>query len=87
MESPHVNEMFNLINSLSLHNSVEHDNIPPYFLKVASNIIVPGLCCFFDDAFVVGLFPQSRKIAKVVSLFKSGSTESLTNYRPTVHPY
>ena len=47
MESPRVNEMFNLINSLSLHNSVEHDNIPPYFLKVTSNIIVPGLCCFF----------------------------------------
>ena len=69
MESPPVNEMFNLINSLSLHNSDEPDNIPPYFLKVASNITVPGLCCFFGDAFVVGIFPQSRKIAKVVPLF------------------
>ena len=33
--------------------------------------------------FLLGIFPQSCKIAKVVPLFKSGGTENLSNYRPT----
>ena len=82
MEPPRVNEVFNLINSLSLHKSIGHDNIPSYFLKVASNIMAPGLCYFFDNAFLRGIFPQSCGIAKVVPLFKSGSTENRANYRP-----
>ena len=80
MEPPRINKVFNLINSLNLNKSVGHDNIPPYFLKVASNVI--ALCYFFDNAFLLGIFPQSCKIAKVVPLFKLGSTENLSNYRP-----
>ena len=82
MEPPRINEVLNLINSLSLHKSVGHDNISPYFLKVASNIIAPALCYFFDNAFLLGIFPQSCKIAKVVPLFKLGRIENLSNYRP-----
>ena len=82
MEPPRITKVFNLINSLSLHKWVGHDNIPPHFLKVASNIIAPALCYFFDNAFLLGIFAQSCKIAKVVPLCKSGSTENLSNYQP-----
>jgi len=39
MESPRVNEVTNLIYSLNLRKSVGHDNISPYFLRIASTIL------------------------------------------------
>ena len=62
MKSTRVNEVFNHINSLSLRKSAGHDNIPPYFLKVATNIIAPVWCYFFDNAFMLGIFPQSCNV-------------------------
>ena len=59
-----------------------HDNLSPYFLRVASTILAPALCHFIDNAFRLGIFPQSCKTAKVVPLFKSGNTQTFTNYRP-----
>ena len=82
MEPPRVNEVLNMINSLNLNKSVGHDNLLPYFLKVASTILAPALCYFIDNAFRLGIFPQSCKTAKIVPLFKSGNTQSFTNYRP-----
>ena len=29
-----------------------------------------------------GIFPEKMKIAKVISLFKDGDPENITNYRP-----
>ena len=59
-----------------------HDNLSLYFLKVASTILAPALCCFIDNAFRLGIFPQSCETAKIVPLFKSGNTQSFTYYRP-----
>ena len=65
MEPPRVNEVINLINSLNLRKLVGHDNISPYFLQVASNILAPALCYFIENAFRLGIFPKSCKIAKI----------------------
>ena len=43
MEPPRVNEVINIINSLNLNKSVGHDNISPYFLRVASDTLAPAL--------------------------------------------
>ena len=67
---------------MNLYKSHGHNDIPPFFLQVASSILVPGLCYFVDNAFQFGIFPQSCKIAKIIPLFKVGKTNSLTNYRP-----
>ena len=75
------NEAINLIISLNLRKSVGHDNISPYFLRVASTILAPALFYFIETAFCLSIFPKSFKIAKVTSLFKSGNTNNLTNYR------
>ena len=82
MELARVNEVINLINLLNLRKSVGHDNISPYFLRVASNILAPALCYFIENAFRLSIFPKSCKIAKVTPLFKSGNSNNLTNYRP-----
>ena len=77
-----INEVINVINSLKLHKSVSHDNISSYFLRVASSNLAPAICYFIDNAFRIGIFPHSCKIARVIPLFESGKTDNLTNYRP-----
>ena len=73
--------MINLIYSLNLSKAVGHDNIASYFLRVASKILVPALCYFFDNAIKFGVFPRNCKIAKIIPLFKARKKE-VTNYRP-----
>ena len=50
-----------------------HDNLSPYFLKVASTILAPALCYFIDNAFRLGIFPQSCKTAKIVVMYMACS--------------
>ena len=59
-----------------------HDNITSYFLRVASSYLAPAISFSIDNAFRIGIFPHSCKIAKVILLFKSGKTDNLTNYHP-----
>ena len=51
-------------------------------MRVASSNLAPAISFFIDNAFRIGMFPQSCKIARVIPLFKSGKTDNLTNYRP-----
>ena len=82
MEPLQMNEVITLIDLLNLRMSMDQDNISPYFFLVASNILAPALCYFIDNAFRLGIFPKSCKIAKVNSLFKSENSNNLTTYRP-----
>ena len=59
-----------------------HDNLPAYFLKIASNVIAPYLLPIIHFSFSNGIFPEHCKIAKVVSLHKQGSRDDPNNYRP-----
>ena len=78
--------MINLINFLNLSKAVGHDNIAPYFLRVASNILAPALCYFFDNAIQFGVFPRYCKIAKIIPSFKAGKKEEVNNYHPISIP-
>ena len=68
LDAPRINEVINLINSLNSNKAVGHDNITSYFLRVASNILAPAICYFFDNALKFGAFPRYCKIAKIISL-------------------
>ena len=46
MEPPRLNEEINVTNSLNLHKLVGHDNISPYFLRVASSNLVTAFIMF-----------------------------------------
>ena len=72
MEPPRVNEVINIINSLNLNKSVGHDNISPYFLRVASDTLAPAFCFIIDNAFRLGIFPTSCKIARIHSRRRAG---------------
>ena len=72
MDPPRVNEVLNVINSLNLHKSVGLDNISSYFLRVTSGNLAPAISFFIDNAYRIGIFPHSCKLARVIPLFKSG---------------
>ena len=76
LQPPRVNEVIVAINSLNFYKSFGHD-IPPFFLRTACCVLAPTLCYFVDNAFRLGIFPRSCKIAKIVPLFKTGKTEEL----------
>ena len=82
MEPPRVNEVKNLMNSLNLCKSVGHDNISSYYLRIASDILSPVLCYLINNAFRLEIFPQNCKKAKIISLYKTGKPNNLTNYQP-----
>jgi len=81
-DSPSSNKIIAGIQSLNVNKAVGHDNIPPYFLKIAALILTPYLYILFDWAFQNGIFPTNCKIAKVISLHKKGDENNPSNYRP-----
>ena len=45
-------------------------------------IIKKPLLKIFNDSLLLGIFPQSMKIAKVTPFYKSGKKNLMANYRP-----
>ena len=62
--------------------SIGPHSIPIQFLKIVADLVAIPLCRVINLSFNQGIFPDMLKIAKVVALFKAGSTEELNNYRP-----
>lgn len=58
------------------------DNIHPRLLLSTAQFIAEPLCYIFNLSFSTGIFPDDLKIANVLPLFKSGSTDDPNNYRP-----
>ena len=81
LESPTLSEIINSLQSLNANKAVGHDNIPPYFLKVAVFTIAPFLHLLVEFAFDNGLFLEACKTAKVVPIHKKGDKNDLFNYR------
>ena len=50
------------------------------FLKVASDVITSFLFVFLDLMFTKDIFPNNRKVAKTILVFKSGSKLDINNY-------
>ena len=74
-------EIISLISALKLNKAEGHDDIPPYFLKIAVEIIAIPLAMILNLCMQFGVFPNKLKIAKVLPVYKSGPTEHITNYR------
>ena len=76
-----THEVMALINLLNLNKANGHDDIDPYFLKIASPIIAFPLSLFFNHSISLGIFPNKLKLAKVIPVYKKGSADQLNNYR------
>lgn len=74
-------EIVDLIMSLP-NKATGHASIPLKFLKIVADVIAIPLCRIITLSFSKGIFPELLKTAKVIALFKAGSTEEVNNYRP-----
>ena len=75
-------EVFNLISGLKNTKSNGKNNISAYFLEVAAKVIAAPLAQLFNYTFLLGIFPASLKITKIVSIHESGDKSDVSNYRP-----
>ena len=44
----HLTEIINVINSLNINKAVGYDSVSPFFLRIASTILVPYIQVFID---------------------------------------
>ena len=51
-------------------------------LKILKAHIAPILSCLVNESLLCGIFPEKLKLAKVIPVFKKGSTQDKDNYRP-----
>jgi len=65
-------EIRNLINNLDIHKATGPDDIPVLVLKNCRLIIAPWLAKLKNECFVLGVFRDVFKMARVTPLFKSG---------------
>ena len=86
------------ISSIVINNFIEHDvilvintiknsspgwdGIPAAVSKQYLQLYLKPLTYFINQSFTNGIFPDEMKIAKVVPIYKSGSTMEFSNYRP-----
>ena len=75
------NEVYNVINALP-KKGTGPASIPLGLLKTISDLVIFPLAHIINLSFSTGVFPDTLKIAKVLPLFKGGSSEVLGNYRP-----
>ena len=75
------NEVVRIINSLN-NSSPGWDCIPARLAKGVLNYYIKPLTFLINQSFHNGIFPDERQLAKVIPIYKSGSTMELNNYRP-----
>ena len=77
-----VHEIMTIVLQLDEKKSSGPSDVPLNVLRIAREIIVPHLVSIFNLSFKTGIFPDLMKLAKVIPIFKVGSKDSITNYRP-----
>lgn len=77
-----VEETYAIIQKLKPKTSCGHDNISPKLLKQTAQSILLPITHIVNLSLASGIFPENMKIAKVVPIFKNGSSYYFNNYRP-----
>ena len=77
-----THEVMASINLFNLNKANRHDDIDPYFLKIASPVIAFPLSVIFNHFISLGTFSNESKLAKVIPVYKKGSADQLNNSRP-----
>ena len=77
-----VQEIQDIILSPQVRKASGLFSIPVSLLKSLNSIIVKHLEILYNLSFSSGTVPDSFKMARVIPVYKSGSSSSLSNYRP-----
>ena len=75
-------EIVNIVLSLKNGKSPGFDEIDAVPVKRVIHILCVPLCAIFNLSLTVGIVPDSLKIAKVTPIYKSGTKDDMSNYRP-----
>lgn len=75
-------EVERIISGLKDDSAVGWDGISNRILKQFKHLLVPPLTYIFHKCLSEGIFPKCLKKAVVVPVYKSGSKDQITNYRP-----
>ena len=81
-ETIRPDELSKIMNKFKTSQSSGIDGISCSFLKIAMPVLAPSLCSIFNMSISRGCFPGNWKIARVSPIYKDGSTEDRSNYRP-----
>lgn len=68
--------------SLVIKKTADLDGLSVKTISSIVDHIAPHLACIFNKCVDEGLFPDLMKQSKVIPLFKSGSTDNPSNFRP-----
>lgn len=75
-------EITTIIKSLKNSSSAGWDGISAIFLKKGSKYLCKPITHICNHCLETGIFPTSLKSSIIIPIFKSGSRDSVTNYRP-----
>ena len=73
-----LDELYNLDES----KAVGQRDLPISYIKKVAEQIHQPLLFIFNTSLITSRVPDAMKVAKVIPIFKSGSTELVSNYRP-----
>ena len=74
--------ILNIINELLNKTSTEFYDLSMKLIKLIKSEIIPTLTGIFKQSLHTGIFPDKLKIAKVIPIYKKGSLNDISNYRP-----
>ena len=74
--------VYNYLNGLDITKATGTDEISAYILKKSAPIIAESLPHIINLSIRNSVFPSSWKVAKVIPIYKSGSSMEVSNYRP-----
>ena len=67
---------------ININKGVGIDEIPPKLLKWGEEIFIPIITHIFNKCLSTGIYPDDLKLARVIPVFKGGSKNAVTTYRP-----
>jgi len=73
-------EIRNLVNNLDTQKATGQDDIPVLVLRNCRLVIAPWLAKLINECFVLGVFPDVLKMARVTLLFKSPFATIIVQY-------
>ena len=75
-------EIIIVISTFKTSKGSGQDSIPNFFIKIAISVIARPLAFRCNSSLFQGVFPDNWKHARMSPIFKEGSTEEISNYRP-----
>ena len=75
-------EILESIEQLKNKSTNDDNGMSSFFVKQISFSLLDPLYHIFSKSFATGIIPKQLKIAKIIPIHKSGSKESMDNYRP-----